>query len=83
MSDELNRLIAAVRQANQDLDNHLRAAYPKGMRVGVRLKHGQVNPTWGVVHSHWSGNLQVHFESARKAYRMINPSDVMEIGAAA
>lgn len=79
MSAELQRLRAAVRQAQAELQSHLEAVYPVGMQVGVRLKHGQKNPTLGVVYSHWrDGSIQVHFPSARKPYRHINPDDVME-----
>lgn len=78
MSAELQRLIAIARQANQDIENFLKKAYPEGTSVGVRLKHGQVNPTWGVVYRHWGENLQVHFPDSKRPYRMINPADVME-----
>ena len=80
MSAELNRLVAAVRQAGKDLDDYLRATYPVGMGIGVSLKHSQINPTWGIVYSHWSGNIQVHFPNARKPYRHIIPSNVMATG---
>lgn len=78
MTAELQRLRAACRQADKALDDHLNATYPAGMQIGVRLKHGQVNPTWGIVHTIWSGNIQVYFPNARRPYRHINPDDVME-----
>lgn len=78
MDNELQRLRAACALANQNLQNHLKTVYPVGMRVGVRLKRGQFNPTWGVVFDYWGGNIQVHFDGARRPYRMIDPDDIME-----
>lgn len=80
MSDELERLRAAVRLAEKNLEDYLKSIYPEGLRVGVRLNRGQKSPTWGVVHRVWGSDIQVHFEGARKQYRHIDPSDVMETG---
>jgi hypothetical protein len=80
MDEDLKRLVADVQDARRRLEDGLRLHYPAGTHVGVRLKHGQKNPTWGVVYSHWSGNLQVEFALARKPYRMISPEDVMQVG---
>lgn len=80
MSAELTRLRAAVKLASIQLENYLMAKYPEGMSVGVRLSVRQVNPTWGVVYRVWGDNVQVHFEGARRPYRLIQPEDIIAIG---
>lgn len=67
-----------MQRAQLNLDNHLIKEYPVGIKVGVRLRRNQKHWTWGVVYSHWSGNVQVEFPYCKKRYRHVDPFDIME-----
>ena len=85
---KLEQLQAAVKRAGNELQSYLQQKYPKGSRVGVLLKHGQTNLSYGEVVNHWSdGHVYVVLDNAKQRSRLrvrrIHPNSIMWSRAAA
>lgn len=84
---KLEKLQDAIKKAQDELRAYLQQKFPKDSEVAVLLKHGQTNPSYGIVVGHFhNGYVSVELNNAKERSRLrvrsIHPNSIVWVGGA-